>query len=306
MLDDLKYYYKKRDLKEKYKLHTGKKLNINNPQSYNEKMQWLKINYRNYRCVLCADKELVKKYLRKKGYSKYIPKTLAVFQKVEDIDYNLLPKKFVLKTTHGSGFVVLCEDKEYFDIQEANKKLESWLKFKYGRYNYEWFYDVLKPRIIVEEFLEDSTEKRLVDYKVMCFNGKCKLIFTVSERERKHKMYVDFYDEKWNRMDFTRLYRRSENGISKPALLHEMIEVSENISKEFPFLRVDFFVIRDKLYIGELTFIPGSGWEPFRPDKWDYIYGKDLILPSKKECRQQKRDYIRFLLLCIARGKYWI
>lgn len=297
---------RERRIKRVYKDFMHKDIDLKNVHTFNEKMQWMKLYYIDYRMVLCADKLHVKKYLAERGLKKYVPRTIAVYHSAEEIDYDNLPEKFVIKTTHGSGFIIVCTDKADLNREEANKQLEEWLNIKYGEgTNNEWFYDVLKPRIFVEEYLEDAEGIRLIDYKLLCFNGKCKLIFTVKNRESKKNMYVDFYDREWNKLPFGRLYRTSEDGVKKPEALEQMIEVAESLAKEFPFVRVDFFLCNGRLYIGELTFIPGSGLEAFEPSQYDAVYGAELELPDKNEIGRKKAEYRRFRRLCKAKNVLW-
>lgn len=293
---------KKKKIEEAYRRRMHKELNFNNIQTFNEKMQWLKLYYRDYKVVLCADKLHAKTYLRQHGLGNYVPKTLAIYHSTKDINYDKLPNKFVIKTTHGSGYVIVCIDKEALDCKKANEMLDRWLEIKYGAITHEWFYDVLKPRIFVEEYLEDAENAMPIDYKFLCFNGKCKLIFTVKNRELKRDMYMDFYDRDWNKLPFGRLYHTSRDGVKKPDRLEEMLEIAESLAVDFPFVRIDFFLCNGRLYIGEMTFIPGNGHEAFRPSRYDGIYGAELELPDKKYLRRKKIEYLRFRHFCKKRN----
>ena len=296
---------KKKRIEKTYKTIMHKDLDLNHVRTFNEKMQWMKLYYRDYRVVLCADKLYVKKYLKRKGVGEHVPKTIAVYHSAEEIDYDKLPEKFVIKVTHGSGFVIVCQNKAELDPEETNKKLNNWLNVRYGYVHNEWFYEVLKPRIFVEEFLEDEASTVPVDYKLFCFNGVCKLIYTVKNRELKRKMYMDFYDREWQKQPFGRKYRTSKDGVKKPEALEQMIETAEYLAKDFPFVRVDFYSCNNRLYIGELTFIPGNGLEAFKPSKYDAVYGAELELPDKSEIRRKKAEYRRFRRYCKAKNVLW-
>ena len=291
-------------IRKQYRRRMGRSIRFFHIISFNEKMQWLKLYYRNYRMVLCADKLLAKKYLSKRGYGDRVPKTLAVYKSPRAIRLEDLPDQFVLKTTHGSGYVVICKDKKNFDLYKAQKKLDEWMQFRYGSVTQEWFYDVLKPRIFAEEFLPGLDDRQLPDYKFMCFNGKCKLIFTVSERELHHHMKVDFYDAEWNHLPIRRMYPNTKDGLPKPECFDEMIRIAENLATEFPFVRVDFYQVNGTVHIGELTFFPGSGWEPFDNYEDDVFYGNCLKLPSLKERVQKAREYCAWLKKVKEKGLY--
>lgn len=283
------------ELKHEYYRRTGNRLHILNPKSFNEKLQWLKLFYKDYKIVICSDKLWVKKYLSKKGYSENIPKTLSVYNDADEISLDNLPSECVIKTSHGSGSVIMynAHDAEY--IFNIRKKLRNWLKKPYMECTKEWQYNIVKPRIFAESCLKNEMEERLVDYKYMCFNGKCELIFLVLNRERKRDMYVDFYDTEWNKLPFSRAYNCSNKVFSKPKQFEKMKMIAEDLAKEFPFLRVDFYIVEDKVYIGELTFFPGSGWELFDPSSYDYYYGKMLKLPDIFQCIQKYKQLKRFL-----------
>ncbi len=296
---------KKKRIEETYKTVMHKDIDWNHVRTFNEKMQWMKLYYRDYRVVLCADKLYVKKYLKRKGLGEHVPKTIAVYHSAEEIDYDRLPEKFVIKVTHGSGFVILCPNKAELNQKETNEKLNSWLNLRYGYVHNEWFYDVLKPRIFVEEFLKDEENSVPIDYKLFCFNGICKLIYTVKNRELKRKMYMDFYNREWQKQPFGRKYRTSKDGVKKPESLEQMIEMAEYLAKDFPFVRVDFYLCNNRLYIGELTFIPGNGLEAFKPSKYDRVYGAEFELPDKKEIKRKRAEYQHFRRFCKARNVLW-
>lgn len=282
-------------LKRLYGEHTGDNLNLNRCQSLNEKMQWLKVNYFNYKMVYASDKILAKDYLTERGYGEFVPKLLATYRNIDEIDFNTLPDKFVIKTTNGSGSVIVCEDKSVLDETYVKEQLGIWMKQRYGFFTKEWFYDVVVPRILVEECIESDDGGELLDYKLICLNGKMQLAFVTMNRNDKENMYVDFYDRDWNKLTFKRKYKVSDSILPRPKEWSKMVQIAEDLSKEYPLLRVDFYVGKKQLYIGELTFFPGSGWEVFEPKEFDYLYGRMLTLPNKIECKQMKKSFNVFL-----------
>lgn len=268
-------------LKLMYKYRIGKKLNLKNPKTFNEKLQWLKLYNRNPAYVQMVDKYEAKKYVASIIGEEYIIPTLGVWDKFDDIDFTILPNKFVLKCTHDSGGVVICKEKNNFNIEEARKKINKHMKINYYYHSREWPYKNVKPRIIAEQYMKDENNEELLDFKFMCFNGIVKMSFVCSNRKSKDGLNVDFYDLNWNKMPFQRHYQNSKNEIKKPKNYELMIELAEKLSKEIPFVRADFYEINGKVYFGELTFFPGAGLEEFTPELWDEKIGDMLVLPKK-------------------------
>ena len=271
-MDDEEY------LKMLYKFRVGKKLDLQNPKSFNEKIQWLKIYDRNPLYTKLVDKFEVKEYIKEKVGEEYLIPILGVYDKFEDIDFDKLPNKFVIKCTHDSGGLVIVKNKEKLNYRKAKKKINKSLKRNYYWNTREWPYKDIKPRIIIEKYMEDEKCHELVDYKAMCFNGKVKMFFTCTERFSKDGLKVTFFDMDWNKMPFERKYKSSTNKIDKPVNFEKMVELSEKLSKDMKFVRVDWYEINGKLYFGELTFYPGSGCEKFYPEEWDYKLGKMIEL----------------------------
>lgn len=253
---------------------------IDNPKTFNEKMQWLKLNYLKPLMTKCADKISVRDYVAEKIGQKYLVPCLGVWDNPEDIDFDKLPNKFVLKVNHGSGQNIIVDDKTKFNISDAVTKLKEWMKPEnnWYYYSFENVYKDIKPKIIAEEFLETSNND-LPDYKIMCYDGIPKNLFVCSERRSGLK--VTFFDLNWDRLPFNRMYPVSKNEIKKPKNFDEMLKISKILSRDFPFVRVDFFEVNEKLYIGEMTFYPGNGMEPFNPCEWDRKLGNLLKLPKK-------------------------
>ena len=257
-------------------------LNLNSPQTFNEKLQWLKLYDRNpFYSVLC-DKYLVKDYIRNHGEGKVkvIP-LLGVYDQFEDIDFSKLPNQFVLKTTHDSGTIIICEDKNRFDIESAKRKLNSRLKVKYWLYDREWPYKDIKPRIIAEEYMVDDSGFELKDYKFFCFNGEPHFIQVDYGRFTSHKR--NFYDTNWNRQRFTLCYPTDWGvEIPKPEELDDMLDVVRLLSSGIPHVRVDLYLINHAIYFGEMTFYHGGGNESFKPVEWDYKLGELIKLPERQ------------------------
>lgn len=266
-------------LKKLYKFRMGKELDLNNPETFNEKLQWLKIHNRNPLYTTMVDKYAVKKYVADKIGEKYIIPTLGVWDNVEDITFNKLPKQFVLKCTHDSGGIVICKDKSVLDFNEAKKKLKKSLETNFFLKWREWPYKNVKRRIIAEEFLEDANANELVDYKVLCFNGEPKIV-EVHKGRFNGKHTTDNYDIFWNKTDIEQYdLPKSDEIMPKPAFLEEMLRLSKLLSKDLVHVRVDWYFANNRLYFGELTFFDGSGFNLFCGDA-DELLGSWIKLPK--------------------------
>lgn len=275
LLDDTTY------LKMMYKVNMGRPLNLDCPQTFNEKLQWLKIHDRNPLYTSLVDKYKVKKYVAARIGEKYIIPTLGIWNHFDDIDFDALPNQFVLKCTHDSGGIVICNDKRTLDKEATKNLLEKCLKRNYYWYGREWPYKNVKPRIIAEQFLADDENSDLKDYKLMCFAGHVKATFVCSSRFSDTGLCVTFFDKEWNRLPFERHYPSEKGEIRRPDSYDEMIRLAEILSQSIPFVRVDFYEVKGKPYFGELTFYPGNGMEEFTPPKWDEILGDMIVLPNE-------------------------
>ena len=265
-------------LKVKYRYKTGKELNLDNPTTFNEKMQWLKIHDRNPEYIKMVDKYEVKKYVSDMIGEEYIIPTLGVYDKFDEINFEKLPNQFVIKCTHDSGGIVICKDKTQLDIKATKNKINECLKKNYYYNAREWVYKDIKPRIIVEKYMEDESKKELKDYKFFCFNGEAKYIQVDFDRFTNHKRNI--YDTNWNLTDIQILYPRHENiKIDRPQKLELMLELAGKLARGKKFVRVDFYSIIQNVYFGELTFYPGAGMEKFTPEKYDKLWGDLLVLP---------------------------
>ena len=268
-------------LKKEFKLLMGRELNLKNPQTFNEKLQWLKLYNRKPEYTTMVDKYAAKQYVADRIGEQYIIPTLGVWSRFDDIDFDALPNQFVLKCTHDSGGLVICKDKSTFDKAAAKRKIEHCLRRKYYYIHREWPYKNVPPRIIAEKYMSDGVSDELSDYKLMCFNGKVKATFVCDSRFSKDGLHITFYDADWTRMPFEREgHPSSDSEINKPATYNEMIKVAEKLADKIPFLRVDFYEVKGKPYFGEMTFFPAGGNEKFKPDEWDKKLGEWINLPD--------------------------
>ena len=270
-------------LKIQTTLFLDRSLNLNHPETFNEKMQWLKLNDRNPTYTIMVDKFKAKEYAREIIGDEHIIPTYGCWEKFEDINFDELPERFVLKCNHDSGSVVICKSKKIFDLKMAKAKIEKGLHTDGYYWGREWPYTNVERRIIAEEFLHDNKEDDLPDYKVHCFGGVPKFILVCKDRFSKTGMTEDFYDTNWKSIDVSRPnHKRSSRQMDRPKWLEEMLHLSELLSKGIPFLRVDFYVVNEKLYLGELTLYPASGFEKFVPEEYDALFGSWIPLPKNK------------------------
>lgn len=265
----------------KYYLNFHKKLNLNNPKTYNEKLQWLKINDKHEEYTMMVDKWEAKKYVASIIGEDHLIPTIGVYDSFDEIVFDELPNQFVMKCTHNSGGIFICKDKYSFDKNRAKCQINKWLKKNPYWKNREYPYKNVKPRIIIEQYMEDESGYELKDYKFFSFNGKVKCLFVASDRGRKgEETKFDFLDLDWNLLPFTNGHPNSKKEIIKPDNFDGMIKISEALSKGIPHVRVDLYNINGKIYFGELTFFHWSGLTPFVPEKWDSVFGSWLELPS--------------------------
>ena len=247
-------------LKLKYKACLGKVLHLDNPQTFNEKLQWLKLYDRKPEYTTMVDKYAVKKYVADIIGEEYIIPTLGVWNHFDEIDFDKLPNQFVLKCTHDSGGIVICRDKNKLDLKSAKKKIEKCLKRNYYWSSREWPYKNVKPRIIAEQYIEDNKEGFLTDYKFFCFNGKMKCMY-VSVNSHTAKQKIQFFDRNYNLLPIRRDdYLVFDEIPQKPNHLDDMIKISEQLSRNIPHTRIEFYYIHNRIYFGEVTFFTGSGF----------------------------------------------
>lgn len=274
-LDDKKY------LEFVFYDQLGYRLNLDNPKTFNEKMQWLKLYNRQPVYTTLVDKYAVKDYVARAIGKEHVISTIGVWDSAAEIDYSKLPNKFVMKCTHDSGCVVICKDKNFFNIAEAVSRLDSRKRknFYYG--GREWPYKNVRPRIIVEEYIQSDLCDDLRDYKLFCFNGKAKFFKVDFDRFVDH--HANYYDIKGNILDFgeASFPPKTDRNIVLPSTIDLMIEYAERLSENIPFVRVDFYDVNGNVYFGEMTFFPASGFGHFIPEIADEKLGSMLVLPNK-------------------------
>lgn len=253
--------------------------NLDNPRTYNEKLQWLKLNYKRPEYTKMVDKYSAKEYVASVVGEKYIIKTLGIWERVEDIDWDSLPNRFVIKVTSDSGGIVVCKDKATLDIEQAKAKLRKGWGKNYYLYNKEYPYRDIQPRIIAEEYIEDESGYELKDYKFFCFDGHPKYLFVASDRHSTEETKFDFFDLNWEHLPVINGHPNSSVEIKKPLNFEEMIQVAAKLSKGMPHVRVDLYNNNGKIYFGELTFFHWSGMIAYQPIEWDYKFGDYINLP---------------------------
>lgn len=271
----------KRFLKLKYKLMFNKKLHLTDPKTFNEKLQWLKLYDRRPIYTTIVDKYKVREYIAEKIGSEYLVPFHGAWDTEEEINFDILPDQFVLKCNHNSGIgMCICTDKSKLDIKKVKKELKRGLKQNYYKKEREWPYKDVPRKIIAEMFLK-SDEGGLTDYKVHCFNGEPKLILVCKDRFTVTGLTEDFYSEDWIHLNIKRPdIEWASSPIQKPEQLDEILQLSRTLSKDIPFLRVDFYIVEGKVYFSELTLYPASGFSSFEPQIWDDKLGEWLHLPD--------------------------
>jgi len=266
-----------------YKIKTGRKIDLKKPARYSEKVQWYKLKYRDPLMIQCADKYGVREYVKSKGLEKILIPLYGVYKNAEDINFDTLPNKFVLKTTNGSHTNIFCEDKSKFNRNEAVEKLNTWLKSKRIKAGREWAYYNIEPKIICEAYLEKDRTGDLPDYKFYCFNGEVFCLYVCSERNINGDTKISIFDRDFNKMPVKRknIDEVSLN-IRKPENFETMIRYAEILSSDFPHVRVDLYNKDGFIYFGELTFYSASGYIEFEPDNFDFVLGEKFKLPGEK------------------------
>lgn len=260
-----------------FKIVLHKKLNLKVPETFNEKLQWYKLNYFPHSPLVvdCTDKYKVRNYVKIKGFERYLTVLLGTWDDANDINWVELPKQFVLKCNHGCAYNLLCTDIDSFEKNRAIKQLNKWLKEDFGAFNIEKHYSKIKPKkIICEEFLGD----RITDYKFYCFHGYPQFFYVSYDLIHDRQAQIGFFDIKGNKLPLIRNDYRDLEKIELPTFYNEMIEVTKSLSSDFPFVRVDFFVANNRFYFAELTFTPGAAMMPITPEKYDLEWGELLNL----------------------------
>lgn len=277
-------------LRLKYRLKFRKKLHLNSPVTFTEKLQWLKLHDRRPEYTEMTDKYLVKKHIADKIGSEYLIPTLGVWERFEDIDFDALPDSFVLKCTHDCGSVILCPDKKTLDIPAARKKLSAAMKRNYYCGEREWPYKNIKPRIIAEKYMAGSDGKGLRDYKFFCFDGNVRAMFVATGRfSMDTDVKFDFFDENFNHLPIRNGHDNASVPPEQPVCFDKMKKLAAILSEGIPHVRVDFYEVDGMVYFGEMTFFHFAGFVPFEPEKWDNIFGSWLSLPEKNNNSCKRR-----------------
>jgi len=270
-------------LRLQYRIKFGRKLDLKNPKRFTEKIQWYKLHYKNDLMPQCSDKYLVRGYVEAKGLGHILNDLYAVYERPEEICLEELPDKFVLKLSNGSGTNLLCTDKSDLSqpaVVEEFKKFEFKVKADLGR---EWPYTKTRSVIIAERLLEDEAHvnNAVNDYKIFCYDGKPAYIICISDRYSDRCNHL-VYDTKWNKVRVASEGARIEEDAPKPENLQEMLDIAAKLSKDFPCARIDLYSLEKKIYFGEITFYPWSGYMEFEPDEFDFILGENFRLVKMK------------------------
>ena len=266
-------------LKKMFKMKLGYELNLNNPRTFNEKLQWLKLYDRKPEYTRMVDKYEVKKYVSERIGEEYIIPTLGVWDKFEDIDFDSLPEQFVLKCTHDSQSIVICKNKNELDYKTSMNKLNRCLKNNGYNYGREWPYKNVTPRIIAEKYLDDNSGDAIQDFKFFCFGGEPKIMYV--SRDKSKEPRTDFFDMDFNHLNMRMRDKNSDILPEKPKMFEQMKALATILSKGIPHVSVDFYCIEEKIYFGELTFFHCSGLAKINPIEWEYTLGDWIELPEK-------------------------
>lgn len=270
-------------LKVLFRLQMGYKLDLDKPQTFSEKLQWLKLYNRKPEYTRMVDKAEAKQYVAEIIGEEYIIPTLGIWDSVDDIDFDTLPNQFVLKTTHDSGGIIICHDKSSLNINNAKRTLRRCLKRNFYSRNREWPYKNVSHRIIAEKYMVDESGYELKDYKIFCFDGEPKAMFIATDRGVEGvETKFDFFDMDFNHLPFTNGHPNATKPISKPVGFEEMKRLASILSQGHPHVRIDFYDIHGNIYFGEITFFHWSGTKPFNPIDWDYKFGNWIKLPILK------------------------
>lgn len=270
-------------IKHKYYYHFGKKLDLKNPITYTEKLQWLKLYDRRSEYKEMVDKLAAKEFVRNRIGEEYVIPTLGVWNSPDEIDFNSLPNQFVLKCTHDSGGLVICKDKSTLDIEKAKQKLKACLKRDYYLIHREWVYKDVPRKIIAEMYMEDGADGELRDYKFFTFAGEPKVLYIAQGRGNSEETTADFFDMEFNHLDLTIDHEMSKVIPTAPKNFELMKKFASILSKNTPQLRVDFYEVNGRVYFGEMTFFHCSGFAAFNTEEWDRIFGNLIELPERVE-----------------------
>ncbi len=265
-----------------YRFHMGKSCDLKNPQTFNEKLCWMKVYYGSAERGGLVDKYLAKQYIADKIGPEYVVKTLGVWDRFGDIPFNDLPGRFVLKPGHTSGNVLICKDKSKLDLIALKKEVDRWMRRDFYHQGREPEYKNIKPHILAEELLAGKDGKEVPDYKFFCFDGIPRAVYLCEDRFGEEGVKLCYYDMQWNPLPFRKVHTVLGEPIERPAAFDEMVRICKILSEGFPFIRLDMYDVQGKVYMGEMTFYPDSGVKAFENEDWDRMIGSWIKLPSKK------------------------
>jgi hypothetical protein len=260
-------------------IHQGHLPNLEGPKSFNEKIQWLKLNYRDPLIQNCASKLLARDYVLKNCGPEILVPLVGIYESVGEIGFEDLPQRFVCKASHGSGWNIVATDKDKLNWSVESQKLKRWMATDFSKMGREWAYKDSPRKILIEHFLDGPDGQSPYDYKIFCFNGNPRFVQVDTDRFSGHRR--SFYDLNWQQLPFGLEYPIEIRALPRPMGLDKMIEISKKLSKQFPFVRCDLYDCRGKVYFGELTFYPGKGTERFYPRKADMDIGSMLSLSDR-------------------------
>jgi hypothetical protein len=255
---------------------------LRRPRTFDEKLQWYKLYYRDPLMTTLSDKYEVRGYLQAAGHGNLLNELYGVYDSPMEIDFASLPRSFVIKATHGSGMNIICKDKAGLDWQKCRASLDRWLATDYFHCGRQWAYKNIRPRLVCEKYLENEEFAELIDYKFYCYHGQPEVLFVCTGRYHPQGVQYNAYDMNWRRIYTYKGRPCSELAIEKPCNLDAMIAVVRDLCRNFPFVRVDLYAIKEKIIFGEFTFYPDNGVIPFTPSRYNYFFGDFFVLPEKK------------------------
>ena len=251
---------------------------LNNPKTLNDKIRWMMLNYHDEKLCEVIDKVKVREYIKSTIGEKYLTKLLGIYDCADDIDFDELPNRFIIKTNHGSGWNIICHDKEQLDIKRTIKQLNKWMKRNYYDHTKEWGYRDIVPQIIIENLLDDGFNKLPIDYKVYCFHGQPK--FTEVGVGRSIDLRWATYDNEWNIFDIAGNYKNLEYEIDKPDELDEMLNLASSLAKGLPFSRIDFYIVQHQIYFGEITIYSDAGCSVYDSEEYQELFSGYLDISN--------------------------
>lgn len=265
-----------RIVKQQYREKFDRELDLVSPKSFNEKLQWIKVFDKNPLYSNLVDKYMVRDYVKERAGDLILNEIYGIYENFDEINFDSLPEKFVIKATHGSGWNIICENKKELDLSSVKLDVDRWLSDNYYNYGKEFAYKNITPRIIIEKYIQNEETNTLNDYKFFCFGGDPRFIQVDVDRFQDHRR--NFYDLDWKKLPFELHYKSYNSEVTRPKMLQEMVEVSAKLSKGLKFARVDLYDLDNQVVFGEITLYPGNGLEKFNPSEFDLTTGSYLKL----------------------------